>query len=322
MTDRLDRGLVRLMAVLLVGAWAALLDTTIVSVAIGDITRAFDTTLRMGQWATSAYLLAMAAVIPLMGWLTDRFGMKRVDPAWLRTRVVTTTGDKGGYAELAAARADDHHRIPDGLDPQGAAAVVADGRTALGLHEAAAPEPGEVVVVTAAAGGVGSLLVQLTKATGARVVALAGGPEKLSVARSLGADATVDYRRAGWVEGVRAAAPDGVDVVFDGVGGETTPALFGLVRPGSRHVRHGAVGGAWTGIAPEEAAAREVTLIPVSAIAAGPGDMHRIVEEALAMAAGGRLRPVIGQTYPLEEAAAAHAAIEARKTIGKTLLMP
>lgn len=79
---RIDRGLLGLMGVLLVGASVALLDTTIVAVAIADLTRAFDTTVQAAQWATAAYLLAMAAAIPMMGWLTDRWGARRV---WLGT---------------------------------------------------------------------------------------------------------------------------------------------------------------------------------------------------------------------------------------------
>ena len=78
----MDRDLLRLMGVLLAGAWVALLDTTVVSVAIDDLTRAFDTTVSTAQWATTGYLLAMAAAIPMMGWLTDRWGARRV---WLVT---------------------------------------------------------------------------------------------------------------------------------------------------------------------------------------------------------------------------------------------
>lgn len=80
--DRIDRDLLRLMGVLLVGAMAALLDTTIVTVAIADLTRAFDTSVSTAQWAITGYLLAMAAAIPMMGWLIDRWGARRV---WLVT---------------------------------------------------------------------------------------------------------------------------------------------------------------------------------------------------------------------------------------------
>jgi EmrB/QacA subfamily drug resistance transporter len=88
-SGRIDRALMALMGVLLVGASAALLDTTIVAVAIADLTEAFDTTVQAAQWATTAYLLAMAAAIPMMGWLTDRWGARRV---WLVTLWLFLTG--------------------------------------------------------------------------------------------------------------------------------------------------------------------------------------------------------------------------------------
>src|SRR5690606_10427261 len=100
-------------------------------------------------------------------------------------------------------------------------------------------------VVTAAAGGVGGLLAQLLVATGARVVGLAGDARKREHARSLGAD-VVDYRAPGWVEQVRRAAPEGVDVVFDGVSGDLPDLLLPAVRSGGRYVQHGAAAGRWT----------------------------------------------------------------------------
>ena len=109
-----------------------------------------------------------------------------------------------------------------------AVALLADGRTALALAGRAGLRAGDTVLVEAAAGGVGTLLVQLARNAGARVVALAGQPRKLAMARDLGADLTVDYRRDGWDEQVRDAAGQ-VDVVFDGVGGDIGLAAFGLL---------------------------------------------------------------------------------------------
>jgi NADPH2:quinone reductase len=245
----------------------------------------------------------------------DRIGPD-VDPAWVGTRVVTTTGGSGGYANLAAARVDDLHRVPEPLGLAEAAALLADGRTAVGLHEAAKIAPGERVVVTAAGGGVGSLLVQLAKASGAQVAALAGSTEKLEHARGLGADTAVNYRDPGWA----ARLPVGIDVVFDGVGGDTTTALFPLLRPGGRYLQHGAAGGRWGTINAAAAAQRSVTVIPLSAIGVAPEELFSLTERALDLAARGAIRPTIGQTFRLEDAAAAHAAIEARATLGKTLL--
>jgi NADPH:quinone reductase len=194
-------------------------------------------------------------------------------------------------------------------------ALLADGRTAISLIRAARVRAGETALVEAAAGGVGSLLVQLALAAGARVVAAAGGERKLRVARELGADETVDYTEPGWTERVR----DGVDVVFDGVGGEIGRAAFELVRPGGRFCAFGLASGAFTEIPGSDAVRRNVTVIRGTHLE--PEELHELSRSALAEAAAGRLRPVIGQTFPLERAAEAHEAIEARATVGKTLLM-
>ncbi len=124
------------------------------------------------------------------------------------------------------------------------------------LVDAAAVRPGERVLVEAAAGGVGTLLVQLARAAGATVVAAAGGARKLELARSLGADVAVDYTEAGWAQ----RAGD-LDVVFDGVGGEIARAAFEQLAPGGRMLSFGLASGSWAAIDPDEAAARGVTLV-------------------------------------------------------------
>lgn len=256
-----------------------------------------------------------------VGGVIERVG-PGVDPAWIGARVVTTTGGSGGYASLARARTADLHRVPDPLGLPEATALLADGRTAVGLHRAASIRADETVVITAAAGGVGSILVQLAKASGAQVIALAGSAAKLGHARGLGADTTVNYRDQDWIALLHAAAPEGVDVVFDGIGADTTTALFGRVRPHGRYVQHGAAGGSWGTIDLTAAADRGITVIPLAAIGTTPEDLFSLTEHALDLAAQGTVRPSIGQTFPLDDAAAAHAAIELRATIGKTLLLP
>ncbi len=244
-----------------------------------------------------------------------------VEPAWLGTTVVTSTGGRGGYASLAIANVTDLHRVPDGIDVTSALALLGDGRTALGLARAAEISRGDTVVVTAAAGGVGGLLVQLAVRAGARVIALAGDPTKLDHVAGLGADVVINYRLLGWVEAVAVEAPSGPDVVFDGVGGFTTSMLYPMARSGSRYLVHGGASGRWASIDSEDAQARDVTVVPLSAIAATSGEYFSLTEDALAMAANGDLHATIGQTYPLDRAADAHAAIEDRLTIGKTLLL-
>jgi NADPH2:quinone reductase len=236
-----------------------------------------------------------------------------VDPALAGTRVVTATGGAGGYAERVAVPAEGLVPVPDGLGLDAAAALLADGRTALLLARAAGVRAGERVLVEAAAGGLGTVLVQVARDAGARVVAAAGGADKLALARSLGAEEAVDYRRPGW-----AGEVGPVDVAFDGVGGAVGRDAFGLVAPGGRMVTYGAASGEWATPSPEQAARRGVTLVAPGRPA--PVALAALTAEALAMAVAGRIRPVIGARVPLERAADAHAALEARATMGKTLL--
>lgn len=255
-----------------------------------------------------------------VGGVIDRIGPD-VDPAWIGSRVVTATGGSGGYASLALARTADLHRVPERLRIREATALLADGRTAVGLRDAAGIRSGETVIITAATGGVGGILVQLAKASGAHVIALAGSDAKLDHARGLGADTIINYRDHDWTARIRTAAPHGVDVVFDGIGANTTTALFALVRPGGRYVQHGAAGGSWGTIDPAAADDKHIAVIPLSAVGT-PDDLFSLTERALDLGAQGTIQPTIGQTFPLDDAAAAHAAIESRTTIGKTLLLP
>jgi NADPH:quinone reductase len=232
-------------------------------------------------------------------------------------RVVSSMGGSGGYAELAVVDAGALVEVPEGVALDEAVALLADGRTAVSLVRTVGLREGDRALVEAAAGGVGSLLVQIARETGARVMAAAGGPAKLKLARELGAEAAVDYREPGWPERVREVF-GGVDVVFDGVGGHIGTSAFELLDPGGRMLRFGLASGEWAAISEETAAERRVELVPMARPT--PEEMRAQTGTALAEAAAGRLRPVIGQRFPLERAADAHAAIESRQTMGKTLL--
>ncbi len=221
-------------------------------------------------------------------------------------RVVTSTGGSGGYAERVAVDAGSVIEVPDGLALDDAVALLADGRTATMLVRAAGIRAGERVLVEAAAGGVGTLLVQLAHAAGAQVVGVAGGARKAGLVRELGAEA-VDHHRSGWE---RSVGP--VDVVFDGVGGDMAQSSFAALRPGGRMLTYGFASGEWASFSAADAAGRGVTLVRASA---SPEEMRAHTRDALAEAAAGRLRPVIGQRFPLENAAEAHAAIGSRATI-------
>ncbi|NDU77292.1 zinc-binding dehydrogenase [Actinomadura sp. DSM 109109] len=246
----------------------------------------------------------------------------RVDPAWLGRRVIAGTGENGGFAERAVAKVEDLFAVPDGLGLPEAIALHSDGSTAQGLAEKAGIGPGDRVLVEAAAGGVGSLLVQLARSAGARVVGAARGARKLDLIRELGADAAVDYSEPSWTRRVLDATDGaGPDVVFDGVGGQIGRAAFEVTARGGRFSVHGASSGDITLIGSEEARTRGVRVFGVEQLYDFGPNVTRWAEQMMSQAAAGLVRPVIGQTFPLERAADAHAAIENRTAVGKTLLL-
>lgn len=230
------------------------------------------------------------------------------DPSLIGRRVVSSTGGSGGYAEKASVAVAGLIEVPASLSLPEAVTLLADGRTAMALARAAKLRPGETVLVEAAAGGVGSLLVQLAVSSGARVIAGVSTPRKAEVAGKLGATITAHYTVPGW-------DAYEVDVVFDGVGGDIGEAAYRMLRSGGRFFGYGMASGSF---APAVANRPDVTMtrgVPVTR-----DQMREVTIAALAEAAAGRLRPIIGQTFPLDQAAEAHAAIESRATVGKTLL--
>ncbi len=248
-----------------------------------------------------------------------------VDATLVGRRVVTGTGGRGGYAKRVAVAAEGLVEIPDGMETETAVALFAHGRTALGLIRETRPTPGECVLVEAAGGGVGSLLVHLLKRAEATVVAVAGGERKLDLARSLGADATINYARPGWAETVRRQVGEGgLDIVFDSIGGDIGREAFDLLAGGGRFAVFGFASGAPTEASVAEVLGRGVTVIGFGGprLLRRPGYARELETEALREASAGRLAPIVGHTFPLESAAKAHAAIEGRATVGKTLLVP
>jgi NADPH2:quinone reductase len=248
---------------------------------------------------------------------------RNADPALVGRRVVTSLRGSGGYAERVAADTANLLDVPDGLELTTAVALLADGRTALGIHRSAAPAPGEWALVESAAGGVGSLLVQLARGAGARVIAAASSQRKLDLATKLGAEAAVDYTSPGWADRVHELTGGaGVQVAYDGVGGAIGRAAFELVSPGGRLLLFGAASGSVTDISSATFLEHGVDLITSRRYFSSPAAIRSLAADALAEAAAGRLHPFIGQTFPLDRAADAHTAIEARTALGKTLLIP
>jgi NADPH:quinone reductase len=248
-----------------------------------------------------------------------------VDEIWLGRRVVAHLGPaSGGYAELAVREVDAVHALPDGVAEDEAVAMIGTGRTTLGILEVAQVAPDDVALITAAAGGIGSLLVQAVREAGAVAVGVAGGEEKVARVHELGATVAIDYTAPDWAAAVREALGDvRVTVAFDGVGGTVGRGALELLAPGGRLILYGWSSGEPTRLSASDLFARGLTASAAIGprILNRPGGMRDLEEQALAALAEGRLSPLV-QRFGLAEAAAAHAALEARATVGKTVLVP
>ncbi len=244
-------------------------------------------------------------------------------------RRVVALLDGGGYAEQAVAWSPLAFEVPDAVNDGEALALVLQGTTAWHiLRTSAHLRPGESVVVHAAAGGVGSLAVQLAKQWGAgRVIAVASSEEKRDLAVSLGADATVDAAEPELKQALEAAnAGKKVDIVLEMVGGATFDASLAALAPFGRLVTYGMASREPTQpVDPRRLLRRSAAVIGfwLAHCFADPDLLLRPqMDELLAMVQSGDLRPVVGGTYPLSSAAQAHSDLRARRTTGKLLLDP
>ncbi len=242
-------------------------------------------------------------------------------------RVVSLVGT-GGYAELAAAPAATTFAVPDGIDDGTAVALLLQGLTAWHLYRTSARlSPGESVVVHAAAGGVGSLAVQLGKPLGAgRVIATASTERKRALALELGADAAVDVTTNHLAEAlVEANLGERVDVVFEMAGGRVFDASLDALAPFGRLVTYGIA-------SREQNTVSSGALMRKSRAVIGFWLMHCLrrpaelvdapLQELFARALAGELRVVEGETYPLSDVRRAHEDLQGRRTSGKILLDP
>jgi NADPH2:quinone reductase len=241
--------------------------------------------------------------------------------------VAHTNNNSGGYAEQVAVDVANVFLIPTELSVEQAVGVLRAGQTATGLLKAMNVKAGESVLITAAAGSIGIMLIQLAKVADAGIViGAARGKEKLAMVSRIGADVAIDYSEDDWVEQVRNATEGkGVDVVLDSVGGTIGRQAFEAMANGRGRLGiYGFSSGTYTQIETSQLTRRGLTVIgPLGIMFARPEQEQRsYADTALAEAAAGQLVPVIGQTYPLECAADAHAALEARQTIGNVLLIP
>ncbi|MFI1337988.1 zinc-binding alcohol dehydrogenase family protein [Streptomyces sp. NPDC020845] len=220
-----------------------------------------------------------------------------------------------GYAEYALLHTAMASPVPAGATAKDAVALVRSGVVALGALEAARPEKGESVLVTAAASGVGHLALQLARLRGAsRVVAAVGDPAKADFVRSFGADAVVTYDQGGWGEPV--------DIVLDAVGGELlTPAVKALA-PGGRLVAYSSGGGTIEAydllVGGKSAIGFQVAIVARTQ----PQRYAGWIEELWRLFGEGALRPAVHAEFALADAARAHATIEGRVNQGKVVLVP
>jgi NADPH2:quinone reductase len=233
----------------------------------------------------------------------------------------------GGYAEYNAVPARYCVEIPDGIADDVACASLLQGMTAHYLvTDSYAVGRGDRVLVHAAAGGVGRLLVQLAKARGAVVIATAGGPEKCALAVSAGADHAIDYRAVDFAPEVKRITDGaGVDCVYDAVGKDTWERSLSVLRLRGSFVLYGASSGPVPPIDPMRLSA--AGSIFFSRPTAGHfmrthGELAERMTDVFDEILAGRLDVRIGTVYALADAARAHRDLEARATTGKSILRP
>jgi NADPH2:quinone reductase len=240
-------------------------------------------------------------------------------------RVLAVLRFGGGYAEEIVINADAVVAIPDAMDFVIAAAFpVAYGTAHFALTHRGHLAPGETLLVLGAAGGVGLGAVEIGKALGARVIAAAGGPEKLAVAREHGADKLIDYRSERIRDRVRELTGGlGADVVFDPVGGEAFDQALRAVNWEARMLVIGFAAGRIQAVPANLILVKNISVIGVvwgAQAARDPVLVSRNLAELLRWWEAGRLRPVVAKIFPLAEAGAAMHALLSRRHAGKIVL--
>ena len=242
-------------------------------------------------------------------------------------RRVLASVSTGGYAQKAIAHKSVVIDIPDGVEDAQAVAMLVQGTTAWHILKTMGHlVAGESVVVHAAAGGVGTIAIQLAKMWGAKVIAVTSSPSKGELAKSLGADILVDANSQTLGKDLIAAnGGKKVDIVLEMVGGKTFDESLAALAPFGRLITYGMA--SRTAPAPIHPGALMGTTKTVSgfwlAHCFGKKELlNDVIEELFALIKEGKLRPVIGATYPLTEAAQAHQSMLSRQSVGKVTLDP
>ncbi len=231
----------------------------------------------------------------------------------------------GGYAEYALAAVDTVLPLPDGVSFDEGAAFPLSALCAYHvLRTFGGVRPGQTVLVTAAAGGVGTMVVQLARQFGARCIAAASSATKLDLAVSLGADARVDYTSAGWADEVRGLTGGrGVNLVLESIGGEITVECQRVLAPLGKILLYGAASGAHTAVSRNRLRRLNASAIGFNLrllFRQAPEIAIACVPELTQLLAERRLRAVIHRRYALADLAAAHLAMESRDRAGKVLV--
>ena len=242
-------------------------------------------------------------------------------------RAAYGNGPYGAYSEAHCVPEGRAVKVPDGVSLETAAAAMLKGMTAEFLiRRCYAVQPGEVVLVHAAAGGVGQILVQWIKALGGVVIATAGGADKLALAKSLGADHGIDYRTEDVAKRVREITGGaGVPIAYDSVGAATFEGTLGSMARRGTFVSFGNASGPVPPFAPlrlSQAGSLFFTRPTLGHYIATTRELDASAAALFEVIQSGTVKIAIGQTFPLREARAAHEALEGRKTTGSTLLIP
>jgi len=231
----------------------------------------------------------------------------------------------GGFAERVIAAPAGTFRIPDEVPFEQAAAIpIVYGTSYLALKSRGMVQPGETVLITAAAGGIGLASIQIAKALGARVLALAGGAEKLEIVRKAGADVAIDYREQDWVERVKQETDgNGAEVIIENVGGEIFSGCTRCISWGGRIVVVGFAGGQIPEIKLNQVMLKHIALVGIHfgpMLQRAPEELATCFRELIQLITCGRLQPIIWKQYPLEQVAEALDALSTRKSFGKIVL--
>ena len=233
----------------------------------------------------------------------------------------------GGFAERIALPAGLAQRLPEAMGfAEGAALPIVYPTSYAALVFRAGLRPGETLLVHAAAGGVGLAAVQIGKALGARVIATAGGSEKLHVAHQAGADILVDYGEEDFVPRVKEFTDGrGADVIYDSVGGDVFDRSLKCIAWNGRLLVIGFASGKIPSVAANRILLKNISIVGLHWGAYAryePGRVPETFEALFRLYAEKRIRPVIFETYPLERVPEALAALGSRKTWGKVVVAP